>query len=47
MFIIYLTDLSTKKNVKTGVHILTKIKNQDCWNRNFLEVRLTVKLKRK
>ena len=32
MLIIYVIDLSTKnKNVKTGVHIFTKIKNTDGW----------------
>ena len=32
MFIIYLIDLSTKKqNVKTGLHIFTKIKNTGHW----------------
>ena len=31
-FIIYVIDLSTKnKNVMTGVHIFTKIKNTDRW----------------
>ena len=34
MFIIYVIDLSTKnKNVKTGVHIFTKIKNTDVWKK--------------
>ena len=31
MFIIYVTDLSAKKNVKTGVYIFTKIENTDNW----------------
>ena len=31
MFIIYVTDLSTKKNVNTGVYIFTKIENTDNW----------------
>ena len=29
MFIIYVTDLSTKDKIKTGAHIFTKIKNTD------------------
>ena len=32
MFIVYVIGLSTKdKNVKTGIHISTKIKNADHW----------------
>ena len=34
MFILYVIDLSTKnKNVKTGVHTFTKIKNTDGWKK--------------
>ena len=34
MFIIYVIGLSTKnKNVKTRVHIFTKIKNADGWKK--------------
>ena len=33
MFILYVIDLSTKKNEKTGVHIFTKIKNTDDWEK--------------
>ena len=31
MFIIYLIDIKKKQNVKTGLHIFTKIKNTDHW----------------
>ena len=31
MFIIYIKNLSNKKNVKMGVYILPKIKNTDGW----------------
>ena len=33
MFILYVIDLSTKKNGKTGAHIFTKIKNTDDWKK--------------
>ena len=40
MFIIYVIDLLTiKYNVKTGVHVYTKIKNTDHWKwkKNFFQ----------
>ena len=33
LFIIYIIDLSTTRNVKIGVHSLTKIKNTDDWKK--------------